>query len=180
MTKEPGIDRNTSVFQALKSFFDPSSDEAGASSPKDPESKEELFLELLRLTPEADLNNVYDNTVVPVPDDDGSGWGGKGCVVLVGDSAHAMRPASGLGGSMAFEDAQLLCRNLRPWMLGENETYGSQTLPDSLRDFENERLVRVRRIWHMEWKISESAYKKQDDPSAIPEEDYKAWLYAGI
>jgi 2-polyprenyl-6-methoxyphenol hydroxylase-like FAD-dependent oxidoreductase len=180
MTKDPGIDRTTSVFHVLKSFFDPSSDEDGASSPKDPESKEELFLELLRLTPEADLSNVYDNTVVPVPDEDGSGWGGKGCVVLVGDSAHAMRPASGLGGSMSFEDAQLLCRKLKPWMLGETETNRSQTLPDSLRDFENERLVRVRRIWHMEWQISESAYKKPGNPSPAPDEDYKAWLYAGI
>jgi salicylate hydroxylase len=181
-TKEPGIDRNTSVYTALQSFFEPTSDEDGtSSSSRDPESKEELFRELLCLTSESDLMNVYDNTVVRVPDEDGSGWGGTGRVVLVGDAAHAMRPASGMGGSMAFEDAQLLCRKLKPWILSESETLsGSQALPDALREFENERLVRVRRIWHTEWKISESAYKKLDDPSAVPDDDYKAWLYAGI
>jgi 2-polyprenyl-6-methoxyphenol hydroxylase-like FAD-dependent oxidoreductase len=182
-TKEPNINRSTSVVQALGSAFEPSFNEDGvpSSSSRDPESKEELFRELLRLTSESDLMNVYDNTVVQVPDDDGSGWGGTGRVVLVGDSAHAMRPASGLGGSMAFEDAQLLCRKLKPWILSESVTSAwSQSLPDALREFENERLVRVRRIWNMEWKISESAYKKLDDPSAVPDDDYKAWLYAGI
>src|SRR3569623_829409 len=75
-----------------------------------------LIRELFRLSREADVTAVYDNSVVRLPVFDTSkplqGWGGTGRITLIGDAAHAMRPASGQGGSMAFEDAYLLCRKL--------------------------------------------------------------------
>jgi 2-polyprenyl-6-methoxyphenol hydroxylase-like FAD-dependent oxidoreductase len=43
----------------------------------------------------------------------GCNWGGQGRVELLGDSAHAMRPASGFGASMAFEDCVVLIRILK-------------------------------------------------------------------
>jgi len=42
-------------------------------------------------------------------------WGGDG-VVLTGDAAHAMPPASGQGGSQAFEDAQTLAMLLAGYL----------------------------------------------------------------
>lgn len=56
-------------------------------------------------------DNVYPIFYLP----DLPSWGGDG-VVLTGDAAHAMPPASGQGGSQAFEDAQTLAMLLAGFM----------------------------------------------------------------
>jgi 2-polyprenyl-6-methoxyphenol hydroxylase-like FAD-dependent oxidoreductase len=77
----------------------------------------------------SELTWCTEMAVVDLEDDDGSGndhhdakqsnpttkggrWGGTHRITLVGDAAHSLRPASGLGGSMAFEDVALLRRHL--------------------------------------------------------------------
>jgi 2-polyprenyl-6-methoxyphenol hydroxylase-like FAD-dependent oxidoreductase len=50
--------------------------------------------------------------VIVLPEKGNQGCGGKGCVTLVGNAAHALHPASGLGGALAFEDAFVLCHLL--------------------------------------------------------------------
>jgi 2-polyprenyl-6-methoxyphenol hydroxylase-like FAD-dependent oxidoreductase len=97
-----------------------------------------------------------------------SGWGGKGRVTLVGDAAHALRPASGLGGAMAFEDAVLLSRMLKT----------SNNVVDTLRAFEAKRLPRVKSISDDQTMRSEAAYKKDVTPQPWSEE-YRAWIFEG-
>ena len=97
-----------------------------------------------------------------------SGWGGKGRVTLVGDAAHAIRPASGLGGALAFEDAVLLSRMLTT----------SNNVVAALRAFEAKRLPRVKSISDDQTMRSESAYKK--DVIIQPwSEEYRAWIFEG-
>jgi 2-polyprenyl-6-methoxyphenol hydroxylase-like FAD-dependent oxidoreductase len=97
-----------------------------------------------------------------------SGWGGKGRVTLVGDAAHALRPASGLGGAMAFEDAVLLSRMLKT----------SNNVVATLRAFEAKRLPRVKSISDDQTMRSESAYKKDVTPQPWSDE-YRAWIFEG-
>jgi 2-polyprenyl-6-methoxyphenol hydroxylase-like FAD-dependent oxidoreductase len=52
---------------------------------------------------QAEIDNVWPIFYLP----DLPSWGRDGCV-LVGDAGHAMTPASGQGGSQAFEDGQTL------------------------------------------------------------------------
>jgi 2-polyprenyl-6-methoxyphenol hydroxylase-like FAD-dependent oxidoreductase len=109
-----------------------------------------------------------------------SGWGGKGRITLIGDAAHALRPASGLGGAMAFEDAVILSRMLTNW----NSSYSSRTTGDddtimsTLRDFEAKRLPRVKNISDDQSMRAEMTYKK--DISLLPwTDEYRAWIYEG-
>lgn len=58
---------------------------------------------LIQCLEQATVDNLYPVFYLPdLPD-----WGRYSCV-LVGDAAHAMTPATGQGGSQAFEDAQTL------------------------------------------------------------------------
>ena len=68
----------------------------------------------------------------------------SGRVVLVGDSAHAMRPASGLGGALAFEDAVVLCRLLKKRGIDSLKT--KQSTNDLIHEFETSRYDRVKTI----------------------------------
>jgi 2-polyprenyl-6-methoxyphenol hydroxylase-like FAD-dependent oxidoreductase len=89
-----------------------------------------------------------------------------------------MRPVSGLGGSMAFEDSVMLCR-----ALAKAKSQG--TLNDkagvnrALGEFENSRIPRVRKIWVDEWERAEIVYKhkKQMEPWS---DEYRAWVYDGV
>lgn len=109
-------------------------------------------------------------------------WGGAGKVTLLGDSAHAIRPASGLGSSLAFEDCVILLRKLRSITIkdenkDENKDYNEKVCM-ALREYEKERLERVQKIWDNEWKIAESAYKGRE--RYVPTEEYTDWLFAGV
>lgn len=52
-----------------------------------------------------------------------SGWGGRGRVTLIGDAAHACKPTSGQGTSLAFEDVAVLCRKLKDNMPTSHEEW---------------------------------------------------------
>jgi 2-polyprenyl-6-methoxyphenol hydroxylase-like FAD-dependent oxidoreductase len=191
----------------------PPSPPSGDAGVRGTASQAELIRELFRLSRESDLTTPYDNTVVELPprrsrtgegagdqeEEAGEGWGGRGRVVLIGDAAHAMRPASGVGGSMAFEDAVLLCRTLRklwwdtssgaieggsssPSVDGNATSDGDDPVGAALRAFENERLPRVRRIWETEWSIGEAGYaaKPGQRPPPRVDDEYKAWVFGGI
>ena len=95
-----------------------------------------------------------------LPVSDFEGWGGRGRIALVGDAAHAMRPASGQGGSMAFEDALMMCRlfcqattfsSTAPVCTaqGLREVLKSSKSMEILREFENSRIPRVRAVQYI-------------------------------
>jgi len=103
-------------------------------------------------------------------------WGGKGRITLIGDAAHAVRPASGLGGGLAFEDSALLGRYL--------EKCGAKNDGDNmegqLRAFEKHRLPRCKSISNDQSLRSELSYKvgfykiPQWDPK------YQQWVDDGF
>ena len=100
------------------------------------------------------------------------GWGGKGRITLVGDAAHSIRPASGLGGSLAFEDAVLLSRIL-------SDDKSGKDIAQRLRDFEEMRLPRCTSISNDQTLRSTLSYKLH---RKIPEWDgrYKEWVFLGV
>ena len=53
-------------------------------------------------------------------------------VALIGDAAHAMHPITGMGASLALEDAFVLAEELK-----------TRTVPDALNEYERRRLERV-------------------------------------
>jgi hypothetical protein len=60
---------------------------------------------------------------------------------LIGDAAHSLRPANGLGGSLAFEDAALLAR-----YIARSNTSSAASIEEQLREFEKIRLPRCKSI----------------------------------
>ena len=100
------------------------------------------------------------------------GWGGKGRITLVGDAAHSIRPASGLGGSLAFEDAVLLGRLF-------SDDKSGRDIAQRLRGFEQLRLPRCSSISNDQTLRSTLSYKLHQK---IPEWDkrYREWVFQGI
>mmetsp|Transcript_24696 Transcript_24696/g.57556 ORF Transcript_24696/g.57556 Transcript_24696/m.57556 type:complete len:377 (+) Transcript_24696:2396-3526(+) len=96
-------------------------------------------------------------------------WGGKGRVTLLGDAAHAISPVDGLGASMAFEDAVVLCRSLAK---------GGDSLEDILRSFETSRLPRVQTIHENQAKRSRQRMLKEKEEKWTDE--FKKWVYDGV
>ena len=72
--------------------------------------------------------NTYDFPAVPH-------WR-RGCMVVIGDAAHAASPAAGQGASMAVEDAVTLARALRD----------APDIPTALRSYEDQRRDRVEKL----------------------------------
>ena len=118
----------------------------------------QILEEIYKLADDRELNYPLAMVVIELPQDRSSGWGGSGRVVLIGDSAHACRPASGLGGALAFEDAVVLCRLLKSKGRGSLKT--KQSTNDLIHEFETSRYDRVKTIWNNQWEISEGQYKK--------------------
>jgi 2-polyprenyl-6-methoxyphenol hydroxylase-like FAD-dependent oxidoreductase len=75
----------------------------------------------------------------------------KGRVVLLGDAAHAFEPHTGLGASMAMEDAYVLANEV---------ALASRTYPleQALRNYETIRQERVAVALHLNWKIRTFAF----------------------
>jgi hypothetical protein len=118
---------------------------------------QEIMEEMYRLGDDRELTYPLPTVVVELPDDGKNGWGGKGRVVLIGDAAHAMRPASGLGGSVAFEDAVVLTRTLKD---ATASCLGSRASAEKvIKKFESSRFERVKMIWDDQWERSDAAYK---------------------
>eukprot|EP00957_Ditylum_brightwellii_P156512 11911726-Ditylum_brightwellii.AAC.1 len=87
------------------------------------------------------------------------GYGGRGCVSLVGDACHALHPASGQGASMALEDVLVLCRVFEKKQNNDEEMNCRNDIEDALKEYETARIDRVKRVWDFEWKIAEDFYK---------------------
>jgi len=100
-------------------------------------------------------------------------WGGSGRVTLLGDAAHAVRPATGLGASLAFEDCVVLLRRLK------KAKQDMESTKQALRNFEKDRLGRVQYISDFEYKKSEENFKGVK--KEVEEyEEYKKWVFAGV
>ncbi|CAB9499096.1 heptyl-3-hydroxy-4(1H)-quinolone synthase [Seminavis robusta] len=126
------------------------------------------------------LHHPIKQKVVVLPEEDGKGWGGKGRITLLGDAAHALRPASGQGGSMAFEDAVVLCRVLQK-KFGSSKQDQAPTkteIEQALQEYENTRLPRVRKLWVDQWERAEATYK---NITVKPwDEEFSNWVFQGV
>jgi len=140
--------------------------------------KYELAAKVLGRASQEDLTFSSEQAVVQLPEASSSPsaaddcWGRKGRTILIGDAAHALRPASGLGGSMAFEDAVMLSR-----LLVDSP---QDQVSAALQEFQHRRLPRVKNISDDQAWRSEMAYKKgglKSRPNWTPE--YKEWLDEG-
>jgi 2-polyprenyl-6-methoxyphenol hydroxylase-like FAD-dependent oxidoreductase len=110
-----------------------------------------------------------------------TGWGGRGCVTLIGDAAHALRPAVGLGGSLAFEDVAVLTRQLRS-VANAGSSVSSKSISEALREFERRRFPRCKAIADDQSRNSEAYYTSNvKDARAKLEwsEAYTEWVFAG-
>lgn len=167
-TKEKDIAAGTHPWTALEPHVDKNDDQR------------EQIKELFDLSLPDDLGHVLDlRTIDPrSAHTETSGWGGKGRVTLLADAAHAIRPASGLGGSLAFEDGVVLCRALAAAATTTDWWKDPVSVAALIASFENARLPRVCKIWNDEWERSESAYT--DQPMGPPTEEYTEWLHAGV
>lgn len=127
------------------------------------------FAKLVFSNTESNNDLTFSTEMSTTPLD--SGWAGKGRITLIGDAAHALRPASGLGGSLAFEDSVLLAR-----MLTSSE--GGDGGAETLRKFEERRLPRCKSISDDQTMRSELSYKKE---VKIPEwsQQYREWIFMG-
>lgn len=119
------------------------------------------------------------------------GWGGRGRVTLIGDAAHSMRAVSGQGGSMAMEDAVLLCRILgRDDVVtilgmvynGTNEDTNHCHLSCEehvVKAFEEERFSRVQLI-HQDQETRARAVYRSNKLTEPWSTDFESMVYGGI
>jgi 2-polyprenyl-6-methoxyphenol hydroxylase-like FAD-dependent oxidoreductase len=128
------------------------------------------FIKLLNYAKSDELTFVTELCIIPLD----QGWGGKGRVTLIGDAAHAIRPASGLGGSLAFEDVALLTRQLM-------KSPKSNDVAKALRAFEAIRLPRCKAIQEDQTRQSEAGYNSTDADRKKLEctPEYSEWVFAG-
>mmetsp|Transcript_36200 Transcript_36200/g.76286 ORF Transcript_36200/g.76286 Transcript_36200/m.76286 type:complete len:407 (-) Transcript_36200:80-1300(-) len=139
----------------------------------------QILEEVYMLADDKELHYPLPNAVIELPISGNMGWGGRGRVVFVGDSAHAMRPASGQGGSMAFEDAVVLCRLLKN--AGVQSLKTRESAESLVNEFEASRFDRVKAIWDNQWEISEGVYKKGADSTSFKwNESFDAWVKEGV
>jgi 2-polyprenyl-6-methoxyphenol hydroxylase-like FAD-dependent oxidoreductase len=152
-----------------------------------------MLHELFAHTNAADLHQVYAVRTV----DPSSEWGSdvRRRIILLGDAAHAVRPASGIGGSLAFEDAVIFCREMdriHHRLVGSLKTTSKSSAakdddnndPSTLIAQAIQRTVairqpRVKKVWQTEWDLAESFY--QNNTAVVrPSPEYMAWLHAGV
>jgi 2-polyprenyl-6-methoxyphenol hydroxylase-like FAD-dependent oxidoreductase len=90
-----------------------------------------------------------------------------------------MRPASGQGGSMAFEDAVILCRVLQRHNEQNNGYLKSQSsVEEALHEYETNRLLRIRKLWEDQWERSEAVYRNIQMEPWSPE--FSEWVFQGV
>lgn len=160
------------------------------------ETERSVLQELFSLSPVCDLSHVLSlRTVNPTV-----GATYPRCVsrvVLLGDAAHAMRPASGLGASLAFEDCVVFCRTVASVVAEQADILAAQQqqqqthvhippwhetrslVSDMIARYEAERLPRVTKIWNHEWETSEAAYSRRAE-NPVTTKDYNDWVHAGV
>jgi 2-polyprenyl-6-methoxyphenol hydroxylase-like FAD-dependent oxidoreductase len=138
----------------------------------DSESDRKDVKRLLEISNPQEL--TFRTLLCTVPMDDETGWGGKGRVTLIGDAAHALRPASGLGGSLAFEDVALLSRCLK--------SKTTTQIPEALREFETLRFTRCKTIVDDQTRLAEVAYVEDREAAVKKLEwtpEYREWVFTG-
>lgn len=136
-----------------------------------------IFTRLFEKSTPHELVNSYAMATTVLPLDTDSGWGGQGRVTLIGDAAHAIRPASGQGTSMAFEDVAVLCRKLRNV---DSTSMNPDDMVGLLRCFENERLKRVKLISDHERQVAEASHTGETYTNPMGNDEYKQWVLSGV
>jgi hypothetical protein len=135
---------------------------------------------LLHISDPDDITYPSDYCTMELPAQDGHGWGGKGRVILIGDSAHAMRASSGQGGSMAFEDVVVLCRALQRLCPEKLSWSNYDTISQLVLEVENTRLLRVRKIWSTEQILAEQYFVKDPNFISPATKEYLQWVRQGV
>lgn len=75
---------------------------------------------------------------------------GKGRIILVGDSAHAIPPSAGQGLNQCFEDVYTLSLTLKAL---RNDAIGTEALSVRLQKWQQWRLERVKRVFELNGMI---------------------------
>jgi len=101
------------------------------------------------------------------------GWGGKGRITLVGDAAHALRPVTGIGGGLAFEDAALLGHHLA-------ECTSAKNIETQLRAFEQRRLPRCRSLSNDQTLRANLSYEHGFNNLPQWDPKYSTWMDEGF
>ena len=81
---------------------------------------------------------------------------------------------------MAFEDAVVLCRcisKLFQKSLPDMQPT-KQQIEQVLKEYENTRLPRVRKLWYDQWDRSEKAYK--NEVSEPWSKEFSDWVHTGV
>jgi 2-polyprenyl-6-methoxyphenol hydroxylase-like FAD-dependent oxidoreductase len=136
------------------------------------QEEEEMARGLLEASTQQELK--FSTILSTIPMEHESGWGGKGRITLIGDSAHCLRPASGLGGSLALEDAAVLTR-----CIIESKKAG-ESIDKALQNFENKRFIRCKTTVDDQTRIAEAGYGKNDTSRNLTwTPEYQKWLFMG-
>lgn len=80
---------------------------------------------------------------------------------------------------MAFEDSSILCRVLKK-LKEDNvgDPPSKEVVEQSLQEFENIRLPRVRKIWDDQWERSEKIYDNREmEPWS---KEFAEWIFSGV
>ena len=133
---------------------------------------------IFELAPPDQVQFSFEVKTVEPPSQDGQGWGGTERVTMIGDAAHAMRPGGGLGGSIALEDVVVLKRLLKQ---DGKELTDKVVAHQLLREFENSRVPRVRKIFFDQKAKVELTYKKGFSfKDMVPDPEFMEWVYNGV
>lgn len=140
------------------------------------QEEKEIFTKLWERSADIELTKSYDLSIIALPETIGNGWGGRGRVTIIGDAAHALRPISGFGTALAFEDCAILRRKLQH--LDSTHGLTRKDWQDVILDFENERLERVKVISDQQTEAAEAAH--HGEKSKTFTKKYYDWVYAGV
>lgn len=154
--------------------------EAGITTPYDVASKywteeeEAIFAKLWERSNEIELAKSFELYTMELPTDVENGWGGRNRITLIGDAAHAIRPTTGFGTALAFEDCAVLRRKLG----NVSQPMSRKDCDELILDFENERLERVKVISDQQKEAAEAAHRGEKSKTLT--EAFKQWVYAGV
>ena len=164
----------TTPIDLIQAYMNSSADGNAADDEELKKNSELAMLVLNNTHQPSDLTWSSEMGVVDLNQEE-TGWGGKGRITLIGDAAHAIRPASGLGGSLAFEDAAMLGR-----YIAQSNTSDSASIEEQLRAFEKIRLPRCKSISNDQSVRAELSYKVGFGGVPAWDKAYEKWVQEGI